>query len=198
MSIDRPVPVIPVEVLLDSYALGRFPMCHEDGDLYWHDPDPRAVFHLTELRVDAVTSRQVRSGRYRCTLDRAFEDVIRACAGRPETWLDERIVLSYVALHAAGHAHSVECWDGDRLAGGIYGVSIGSAFFGESMFGRQNAGRAAFHHLAYLLQRSGYVLFDTQYINPFTAGLGAREVPRSLFRRSLAEALAVDPAPLRP
>ncbi len=196
MSIARPVPVIPAEVLLEQYAHGRFPMCHEDGEIHWHDPDPRAVFPLAELRPDAVSARQVRSGRYHCTLDRAFEDVIRACADRSETWLDERLIRSYIPLHAAGHAHSVECWEGDRLAGGIYGISIGSAFFGESMFGRQNAGRIAFHHLASRLQWAGYTLFDTQYINPFTASLGALEIPRSEFRRIHARALARSCTPL--
>jgi len=197
MSIARPVPVIPVEVLLEQYSKGRFPMCHEDGEIYWHDPDPRAVFPLAELRPDAVSLRKVRSGRYRCTLDRSFEAVIRACADRPKTWLDERMIRSYVALHAAGHAHSVECWEGDRLAGGIYGISIGSAFFGESMFGMQNAGRIAFHHLASRLQEAGYILFDTQYINPFTASLGALEIPRSEFRRIHARALVQLSAHLR-
>lgn len=198
MSIARPFPTIPVAVLLEGYARGRFPMCHEDGGIYWHDPDPRAVFPLAELRPDEVTARQVRSGRYRCTLDRAFEAVIRACADRPETWLDERMIRSYIALHQAGHAHSVECWEDDRLVGGIYGVSLGAAFFGESMFGRRNAGKVAFHHLAGRLQQADYQLFDTQYINPFTEGLGAAEVPRAQFRRKLARALNTEPAPLRP
>lgn len=198
MSLARPVPTIPVQALLDGYRRGRFPMCHEDGDLYWHDPDPRAVFPLATLHPDALTVRQVRSGRYHCTLDKAFEAVIRACAARPETWLDERMIRSYTALHAAGYAHSVECWEGERLVGGIYGVSVGAAFFGESMFGRQNAGKVAFHHLAGCLQRSGYQLFDTQYINPFTATLGAVEIPRERFLRSLGEALTQEPGPLRP
>jgi leucyl/phenylalanyl-tRNA--protein transferase len=198
MSIARPVPTIPVAVLLDGYARGRFPMCHEDGGIYWHDPDPRAIFPLAELRPDPVTARQVRSGRYHCTLDRAFEAVIRACADRPEIWLDERMIRSYIALHEAAHAHSVECWEDHQLVGGIYGVSIGAAFFGESMFGRQNAGKVAFHHLAGRLQQAGYLLFDTQYINPFTEGLGAIEVPRAQFRHELALVLAAQPAPLRP
>lgn len=198
MSIARPVPIIPVAMLLEGYARGRFPMCHEDGEIYWHDPDPRAVFPLAELQPDALTARQLRSGRYHCTMDCAFEAVIRACADRPETWLDERMIRSYIALHEAGHAHSVECWEGDRLVGGIYGVSLGAAFFGESMFGRQNAGKVAFHHLAGRLQQAGYLLFDTQYINPFTASLGAEEVPQARFRRSLVQALAAEPAHLHP
>jgi leucyl/phenylalanyl-tRNA--protein transferase len=198
MSLARPVPTILVDALLDGYRRGRFPMCHEDGEIYWHDPDPRAVFPLATLQPDAVTARQVRSGRYRCTLDTAFEQVIRSCADRPETWLDERMIRSYIALHEAGHAHSVECWAGDQLVGGIYGVSLGAAFFGESMFGRQNAGKVAFHSLAGRLQQAGYLLFDTQYINPFTAHLGATEVPRAQFRRSLATALASQPTPLCP
>lgn len=196
MTTARPVPTIPVAVLLDSYRRGRFPMCHEDGELYWHDPDPRAIFPLADLQPDPLTRRQVSGGRYTCTVDQCFEAVIRACADRPDTWLDERMIRSYIALHTAGHAHSAECWEGERLAGGIYGVSVGAAFFGESMFGRQNAGKVAFHHLAGCLQRSGYRLFDTQYINPFTARLGAIEVTQDRFRRTLAEVRTIQPAPL--
>jgi leucyl/phenylalanyl-tRNA--protein transferase len=163
-------------------------MAHE-GKLYSHDPDPRAVFDLATITPDARTARVMRSGRYHTTVNHDFEAVIRACADREETWLDDVIVRSYIAMYEAGYAFSLECWEGDRLVGGIYGVAIGRAFFGESMFGMNNAGKVAFHALVALLRQRGFILFDTQYINPFTKGLGAKEIPRSLFREQLAHAI---------
>ncbi|MDQ3101075.1 MAG: leucyl/phenylalanyl-tRNA--protein transferase [Bacteroidota bacterium] len=165
-------------------------MAHDDGELYWHDPDPRAIFPLNDLRPDKRTARQLRSDLITVTFDQSFEAVIRACAERKETWIDERIIQSYVGLHELGNAHSVEVWRDRELVGGIYGVSIGGAFFGESMFNRSNnMGRVAFHALAAHLRKRGYVLFDTQYINPFTAQLGAIEISKEQYRRTLAEAL---------
>lgn len=186
------VPTIPVEALLEAYSEGRFPMCHEDGNLYWHDPDPRAVFPLHQLEPDARTRRALRSPRYSYMADSAFDAVLGGCAQRPETWLDQRLIASYKALHAAGHAHSVEVWEQGELVGGIYGVSMGGAFFGESMFNRvPNAGKLAFYTLVAHLRTRGFTLFDTQYMNEFTAKLGAVEVPRAVFRRSLAQALSM-------
>ncbi|MCB0765920.1 MAG: leucyl/phenylalanyl-tRNA--protein transferase, partial [Flavobacteriales bacterium] len=127
------------------------------------------------------------------TIDEAFEAVIRACADRRETWIDERLITSYVALHASGYAHSVETWAKGELVGGIYGVSLRGAFFGESMFSRRtNAGKAAFFALVAHLQEQGHVLFDTQYLNDFTQQLGAIEIPRERFRERLDAALDVD------
>lgn len=180
---------IPVEILLQAYTRGMFPMAHEDGELYWHEPDPRAVFDLAALQPDPRTARVIRSGRFRTSIDQAFEEVIDACADREETWIDDRIRASYTALFQAGYAHSVESWEGDRLVGGIYGVAMGSAFFGESMFSRvSNAGKVAFYALVDRLRAQGFTLFDTQYINPFTAQLGAREVPKAVFLGALADA----------
>jgi leucyl/phenylalanyl-tRNA---protein transferase len=189
MSIHRPVPTIPVQELVNGYYQGRFPMAHEDGHIYWHDPDPRAVFDLSTIVPDPRTARVIRSGRFRTTVDHAFEAVIRSCADREETWLDERMIRSYLALHRAGLAFSVECWEGDRLAGGIYGVKLGRAFFGESMFGTNNAGKVAFHALVSQLRQQQFILFDTQYINPFTQQLGAMEIPRIIFREQLKRAI---------
>lgn len=185
------VPVIPVDALLDAYSEGRFPMCHEDGALYWHDPDPRAIFPLDRIDISPRMRRAMRSKRFAITTDRAFAMVIEACAERPETWIDDRLIASYTALHEQGHAHSVEVWEEGRLVGGVYGVAIGGAFFAESMFNRvSNAGKIAFHALADRLKAAGFVLLDTQYINDFTAGLGAIEIPRATFRRSLSLALS--------
>ena len=184
--------LIPVDVLLAAYARGWFPMCHEDGELYWHDPDPRAVFSLDRIDPNARMRTVMRSSQFTTTIDRAFTEVVRACADRTETWIDERIVSSYAALHSAGHAHSVEAWQDDQLVGGIYGVALGGAFFGESMFSRSsNAGKVAFYTLVSSLKQKGFTLFDSQYINDFTRQLGAVEVPRVAFQRTLAQAVAL-------
>ena len=178
--------------MLAAYRRGMFPMRHDDGHLYWHDPDPRAIFPLDRIAPNARLRRLMRSGRFTVRMDRSFPGVVRACADRPDTWIDERIVATYEALHRAGHAHSVETWADGRLVGGLYGVSLGGAFFAESMFNRMpSAGKAAFHALVEHLVERGYTLLDTQYINAFTEQLGAVEVPRAHFRRSLVRALRV-------
>lgn len=184
------IPTIPVEVLLESYHEGRFPMCHEDGNLYWHDPDPRAIFPLEHIVPNARMQRALRSGKYRFSMDTAFSEVIRACAAREETWIDQRLIASYEAMFHSGHAHSVEVWQEKVLVGGIYGIAVGGAFFGESMFNRvPNAGKLAFFKLVDHLKEQHFLLFDTQYLNDFTASLGAVEIRRSEFRKLLAQAL---------
>lgn len=183
---------IPVGTLLKAYRAGIFPMAHDDGELYWHDPDPRAIFPIHAVAPDKKTAQQLRSDHTRITMDTAFEEVIHACAGREETWIDQRIIRSYLALHQQGHAHSVEIRKSGNLVGGIYGVAIGGAFFGESMFNyAPNMGKVAFHALVQHLISKGYVLFDTQYINPFTQKLGAVEIPREAYQRLLGEAVAL-------
>lgn len=165
-------------------------MVHDDGELYWHDPDPRAVFRLDRTRPNSRLRSYIRSHGYRCTKDSCFERVMRACADRESTWINEEMVAAYTGMHRQGKAHSVETWQGDALIGGIYGVSIGAAFFGESMFSHaDNASKAAFHHLAEHLRRQGYILFDSQYINDHTRSLGAIEIPRDAFRSLLALAV---------
>lgn len=192
MNPHRPVTDdLSVEGLLRAYAAGYFPMVHSDGEIYWHNPANRAVFNLDDIKPDRVTARLLRSGRWRFTCDAAFEQVIRSCADRQETWIDGRIIHFYCALHQSGYAHSVEAWSGDELVGGIYGVSLGRAFFGESMFGRDNAGKAVFHVLVEQLRKQAFTLFDTQYVNPFTERLGAVEIPRAEYKRRLR--LALDP-----
>lgn len=165
-------------------------MVHDDGDLYWHDPDPRAVFPLDRTRPNARLRSFIRSHDYRCTIDSCFVRVMRACADRENTWITEDMVAAYTGLHHLGKAHSVETWQGETLIGGIYGVSIGAVFFGESMFSHaDNASKAAFHHLAEHLRRQGFILFDSQYINDHTRSLGAIEIPRDAFRSLLALAV---------
>lgn len=191
-------PAFSAELLLRAYAQGWFPMLHEDGEHYWHDPDPRAVFELDTLRPDRTTRRLLRTGRFHCTQDRAFTEVMRACAapgpGRESTWISEEMIHAYSALHADGHAVSVEVWEKERLVGGIYGACLGGAFFGESMFSRvSGASRIAFHDLTRSLISRGFVLFDTQYVNAHTALLGAVEIPRAEFRKRLSAALSLRP-----
>ncbi len=167
-------------------------MAHDDGKLYWHDPDPRAVFPLDAINPDKKTAQQLRSGRFEIRTDTAFEAVVRACSDREETWIDERIIRSYIELHGQGNAHSVEVWKNSTLVGGIYGVGIGGAFFGESMFNRRpNMGKLAFYSLVSRLKRNKFLLFDTQYINPFTEKLGAKEIARDEYLRMLAMAIAL-------
>ena len=175
--------------LLDLYRKGIFPMADSDGGIELHRPLRRAVFDLASITPDPTTARQLRTGRYRFTADRCFEMVMRRCADREETWIDERLITAYGELHGMGVAHSVEAWREGELVGGIYGVSVGAAFFGESLFGVNNAGKAAFHALAARLREGGYRLFDSQYINPFTRALGAFEIGASDFDARLREAL---------
>ena len=178
------------DVLDRAYRRGIFPMTHDDGELYWHDPDPRAVFPLERTRPNARLRSFIRSHGYRCTMDRCFEEVMRACADRDSTWITEEMIAAYTALHRQGAAHSVETWRSGKLIGGIYGVSIGAAFFGESMFSHaDNASKAAFHHLTAHLRDRGFLLFDSQYINDHTRSLGAIEMPRDAFRSLLALAV---------
>lgn len=166
-------------------------MVHEDGEVYWHDPDPRAIVPLEAVRMNDRLRRAARSAGFTCTTDRSFEAVMRGCADRESTWLDAGMIAAYTALHAQGFALSVETWAGGGLVGGLYGVRIGRAFFGESMFSRvPNASKVAFHHAVAHLRAAGCTLFDTQYLNEHTRSLGAIEVPRAVFRQLLAEALA--------
>ncbi len=189
-------PVLTPERLLSFYARGQFPMQHADG-LYLHDPDPRAIFPIDDLKPNARLRRYTRNNGYGCTMDTAFEQVMRACAdpgprsgADTETWISEEMIQAYTALHTMGHALSVEVWQQDELIGGLYGVKIGRAFFGESMFSRKpNASKAAFHHVASHLRANGYTLLDTQYINDHTRSLGAVEVTREEFRKMLRAAL---------
>ncbi len=179
------------ELLLAAYSRGVFPMAHEDGALYWHDPDPRAVFPLERITANARALRAFRQAGFTYTHDQCFEGVMRTCAeSRDSTWITEEMIQAYVGLHEAGFAHSVEVMQSGALVGGIYGIAIGGAFFGESMFSRvSNASKAAFHELARHLKVSGFTVFDSQYINDHTRMLGAVEIPRHEFRKALRGAI---------
>ncbi|MCP5412555.1 MAG: leucyl/phenylalanyl-tRNA--protein transferase [Alphaproteobacteria bacterium] len=184
------------DLLLRAYAEGLFPMAErrDDPTLYWVSPERRGVIPLDGFHVPRRLARTLRSGRFSLTSDLAFPEVMRACAapapGREESWINDEILRLYTALHAGGHAHSVECWQDGALAGGLYGVSLGAAFFGESMFSRRtDASKAALVHLVGLLRRGGYVLLDTQFLTSHLARFGAVEIPRAQYLGLLQTAL---------
>jgi leucyl/phenylalanyl-tRNA--protein transferase len=194
--VDRLTP----DLVLYAYRHGLFPMADPDeGDrVYWYAPDPRAVLPLERFHVSRSLARVVRQGRYRVTTDAAFDAVIAACAaparGREATWISGDLAAAYRALHRLGHAHSVECWDdgadGPVLAGGLYGVALAGAFFGESMFHRgRDASKVALVHLVGRLRAGGFVLLDTQLSTPHLVRFGVVEIPRAAYERRLSVAL---------
>jgi leucyl/phenylalanyl-tRNA---protein transferase len=185
--------IIPASLLLEAYRTGIFPMAMENGDIAWFSPDPRGIIPLDAFHVPHGLKRTLKKGQFQIRLNAAFEPVIRACAERAETWISEEIVESYVNLHRIGFAHSVETWLGNELAGGLYGVSINGAFFGESMFHRvPDASNVALVGLVNRLSERGYRLLDTQYVNNHLVKFGAIEISRSKYMRLLKQALALD------
>lgn len=166
-------------------------MGEPDGRIRWYSPDPRCIFELERFHVPRSVRKVVRSGRFDVRVDTAFARVIRGCADRPEgTWITAEIVRLYTALHAAGFAHSVETWLDGELAGGLYGVAIGGAFFGESMFHRvSEASKVALVALVERLRERGFLLLDTQWSTPHLRMFGAIEIPRAVYLRRLREAL---------
>jgi len=190
----RAVQVIPPEQLLGAYCSGFFPMADpEDGSIGWFSPDPRGVLELDALRISRSLRQRIRKGVFEIRQDQDFERVIRSCAGREETWISEGIIRSYVKLHDLGYAHSVESWRDGRLAGGLYGVAIGGAFFGESMFSRErDASKVALAALVERLNQRRFQLLDTQYLTPHLARLGAVEIPRDEYVKRLRRAIMLD------
>lgn len=190
---------ITPDVLLRAYACGIFPMSEsvDDPTIFWVEPEMRGVIPLYGFRVSSRLARTVRSDVFRVTVNTAFKQVISGCAepqpGRDNTWINQRIRDLYTALHGIGHCHSVEVWDDRDLVGGLYGVSLGRAFFGESMFHRaRDASKVALVHLVARLLAGGFVLLDTQFVTDHLRSLGAVEVPRRRYRTMLDDALAGD------
>ena len=184
------------DMLLRAYAIGVFPMAEDrdDPELFWVDPRMRGIIPLDDFHVPRRLQRTVRSGRFHVTFDHAFEEVIEGCSEatevRPRTWINDRIVTLYTSLFHMRHAHSVECWHKGELVGGLYGVSLGGAFFGESMFSRErDASKVALVHLVARLQSGGFRLLDAQFTTDHLGQFGAREIPRKEYRAMLAEAL---------
>jgi len=188
--------VLSLDRLLSAYASGWFPMAVGDGTIRWFSPDPRGVIPLDTFHISRRLARVVRRGAFEIAIDRGFDAVIRACAEAERdddgtgTWIDAEIYASYIALHRAGYAHSVETWQDGRLAGGLYGVAIAGAFFGESMFHHvTDASKVALAALVDRLRHRGYVLLDTQWVTPHLAQFGAIEIPRRRYLQLLGEAL---------
>lgn len=184
------------DLLVTAYRSGVFPMADRHGRIGWYAPDPRAVLPLDAFHVPKTLAKTVRQGRFEVVADRDFEAVVRACAapgpGRDETWISEDIVEAYTDLHRLGAAHSVECWREGRFVGGLYGVALGGAFFGESMVSlERDASKVALVHLVGRLQAGGFVLLDTQMSTPHLERFGVVEVPRAEYERRLAHALTV-------
>src|ERR1700693_1867056 len=189
-------PRFTAEMLLQAYAEGVFPMAQRrDGDeLYFVSPDERGIIPLDAFHVPHRLERTVRSDRFDVRIDSAFDEVIQACAapapGRTESWINAEIVTLYNALHRRGNAHSVECWRDGKLAGGLYGVNLGAAFFGESMFSRErDASKVALVHLVARLRRGGFTLLDAQFLTEHLARFGALAVPRSSYLETLSAAI---------
>jgi leucyl/phenylalanyl-tRNA--protein transferase len=201
---------ITPEVLLKAYACGIFPMAEnaDDPSLYWFEPDMRGLIPLDGFHLPKRLARTVRSDRFEIFIDRDFEAVIDGCAepaaGRSRTWINRRIRNLYCKLHEIGHCHSVEAWLDGKLVGGLYGVRLGRAFFGESMFHRErDASKVALVHLVARLRAGGFVLLDTQFVTSHLTGFGAVEVSKRQYNRLLERALdgeadffALDPDPL--
>jgi len=180
-------------ILLRAYAMGVFPMAEsrDDPDIFWVDPRWRGVMPLDGFHISRSLARHMRKGGFGVTVDRDFAGTVAACADRPETWINDTIFRLYMDLHARGHAHSLEIREAGRLVGGVYGVTLGGAFFGESMFSRRpDASKVALAYLVDRLRLGGFSLFDTQFITPHLRSLGAVEVPRQTYRQMLASALA--------
>ena len=181
--------IIPPDILLDFYRRGVFPMAM-DGELRLFSPDPRGVIPLEKFRIPHGSRKILRDSAWKVTVNAAFEEVVLGCAERDETWIDETIFGSYAELHHLGHAHSIEVWRDGELAGGLYGVAIGAAFCGESMFSRvPGASKVALASLVERLRGRGFTLLDTQWVTPHLEKFGACEIPRSEYLEQLAKAV---------
>ncbi len=186
-------------LLLRAYAHGLFPMAKsaESDELYWFDPPLRGVLPLERFHIPRRLRREIRRGTFTVRYDTAFDQVLQACAepasDRPTTWINDRIVSLYGALFEIGHAHSVECWRDDELVGGLYGVSLKRAFFGESMFSRAtNSSKIALVHLVALLRYGGFMLLDTQFTTEHLRQFGGIEIPQADYKTRLAAAMEGD------
>ena len=180
------------QTLVRAYRNGIFPWYNEGDPILWWSPDPRAIFEFDHFYLSRRLVRTIRAGKFRLTINQAFDDVMRGCADHEHTWITADMFAAYTRLHQLGHAHSIEAWQGDKLAGGVYGVALGGLFAGESMFYRvTDASKVALAYLLEYLQIRGFVLFDTQVLTEHTARMGAIEIPRSEYLERLQKALEV-------
>ena len=186
-------PLTP-EILLQAYATGIFPMAEsaEDDEIFWVDPKQRGIMPLDSFHISRSLKRRILRNAFTIRTNSGFSAVVRACADRPVTWINEPIFALYRTLHQQGHAHSLELWDGADLVGGVYGVALGGAFFGESMFSRRtDASKMALAYLVDHLRRGGFTLFDTQFLTPHLQSLGGVEISRNAYRQRLRQALEI-------
>jgi leucyl/phenylalanyl-tRNA--protein transferase len=189
-------PFIPPDILLGAYAGGIFPMADSTSsdEIFWVDPEERGVLPLHNIHIPRRLRRTIKQEPYRVTLNRDFRGVLRACRGggntRPESWINDVIFYSYLRLHQSGHAHSIECWHDDELVGGLYGVSLAGAFFGESMFSTAtDASKIALFYLTARLRAGGFTLLDCQFKTQHLAQFGVIDVPRGRYHSFLQDAL---------
>jgi leucyl/phenylalanyl-tRNA--protein transferase len=196
---DKQEPRLTPDLLLRTYAAGIFPMAEsaDDPTVFWVEPEMRGILPLDRFHVSRRLQRTLRRNPFEMKVDTAFDAVVAACAearpDRPSTWINQEIRELYGGLARLGHAHSIECWIGDRLVGGLYGVNLGGAFFGESMFSRaRDASKVALCHLVARLRRSGFRLLDTQFATEHLAQFGTIEIPCEEYRELLQAALAVE------
>ena len=183
------------DMLVAAYAGGIFPMAEHRGDteLFWVDPRQRGVMPLDGFHISRSLRKTLRSERFTITYDTDFSGVVNGCANRDETWINDMLAELYGQLHMARLARSIEVWDGAELVGGVFGITLGGAFFGESMFStRTDASKVALAYLVDRLRVGGFALFDTQFITPHLKSLGGVEIPRAVYRKMLNEALALD------
>jgi leucyl/phenylalanyl-tRNA--protein transferase len=181
------------ELLLHGYAIGIFPMAEhrDDPEIFWVDPERRGIMPLDGFHISRSLARAMRRSTFEVRVNTDFDAVVAACADRADTWINAEITQLYSALHAMDHAHSLELWEDDTLVGGVYGVTLGAAFFGESMFSRRtNASKMALAALVDRLNRAGFTLFDTQFLTTHLASLGATEISRRTYHARLERAKA--------
>lgn len=186
--------ILTPELVLLAYRQGFFPMAESsDGEIYWHFPERRAIFPIYNIKVPRSIKKIQRQNIFTYNIDNNFEVVIENCANRRDTWINDEIIAVYIDLFYMGNAHSVEVYREDELVGGLYGVAIGGAFFGESMFNLEpNTAKLAFYKLIEILQKNNFSLLDSQYLNPFTHSLGAIEVSKEVYMRMLNDALQMN------
>ncbi len=194
MTIAKKQIQLDADFVLMAYCNGYFPMAELlTGVISWYSPDPRAILPLDGFRISRSLRQRIRSQIYELRVNTEFERVIRSCAEREQTWISEEMVRVYVQLHKRGFAHSVESWHDSKLVGGLYGVAVGGAFFGESMFSRQrDASKVALVHLVDRLGQRKFQLLDSQFMNEHIAQFGATEIPRSTYLTLLTEAFRLD------
>ncbi|MGR3716275.1 MAG: leucyl/phenylalanyl-tRNA--protein transferase [Thermohalobaculum sp.] len=189
---ESPELLVTPELVLRAYAAGVFPMADNAGsdEIFWVDPRKRGILPLHRFHLSRSLRKRILRGGYRIRVDHAFEAVVDACAAREETWINDTIRGLYIGLHRIGHAHSVEAWIDGELAGGLYGVRLGGAFFGESMFSHaRDASKIALAYLVARLKAGGFTLLDTQFTTPHLAALGARDVARAQYHELLDRAI---------